>query len=101
MLADLDAWQGKRPVMASMAGTLRASGSADVAPASARKFPWMWVGAAVLAVALGVGVWLGRSGIPSTTSTSVAKGPVNSLAVLPFRNASGDPGLDWIGSNLA
>ena len=101
MLADLDAWQGKRPVMASMAGTLRASGSAGVAPASTRKLPWMWVGAAILAIAVGVGGWLWRSGLPATTSTSVAKGPVNSLAVLPFRNASGDPGLDWIGSNLA
>ena len=39
MLADLDAWQGKRPVMASMAGTLRASGSAEMAPAAVPKIP--------------------------------------------------------------
>ena len=28
-------------------------------------------------------------------------GPAISLAVLPFRNASGDPSLDWLGSSLA
>ncbi len=28
-------------------------------------------------------------------------GPVVSLAILPFRNASGDPGLDWLGPSIA
>src|SRR5207244_13655797 len=28
-------------------------------------------------------------------------GPVVSLAILPFRNASGDPALDWLGSSMA
>ena len=28
-------------------------------------------------------------------------GPTISLAILPFRNASGDPSLDWLGSSLA
>ena len=28
-------------------------------------------------------------------------GPIISLAILPFRNASGDPSLDWLGSSLA
>ena len=28
-------------------------------------------------------------------------GPVVSLAILPFRNASGDPALDWLGPSIA
>lgn len=30
-----------------------------------------------------------------------ATGPTISLAILPFRNASGDPSLDWLGPSLA
>ena len=36
----------------------------------------------------------------SKTTESVS-GPEVSLAILPFRNASGDTALDWLGSNLA
>jgi tetratricopeptide (TPR) repeat protein len=36
---------------------------------------------------------------PSPAQTSAA--PAVSLAILPFRNASGDPNLDWLGSSLS
>jgi len=36
---------------------------------------------------------------PSVRSTQAGK-PAMALAVIPFRNASGDPKLDWLGSSL-
>ena len=47
------------------------------------------------------GGWLVWEKIGSKASTPVAHGPVTSLAILPFRNASGDPNLDWLGSSIA
>src|SRR2546422_352236 len=58
------------------------------------------VAAAVLVVlALG---WFGfRRGVTGLQSGAAA-GPMRttSLAILPFRNASGDPSLDWLGGSL-
>jgi tetratricopeptide (TPR) repeat protein len=60
------------------------------------------IAAAVVVVALGgTAAWFvlrGGGSAPSTVS-----GPVRtaSLAILPFRNASGDTSLDWLGSSLA
>jgi serine/threonine protein kinase len=60
-----------------------------------------WIAPALAAVVLllaGAVFWKkilapGREGQAST--------PVTSLAVLPFRNASGDPALDWLGPSIA
>jgi eukaryotic-like serine/threonine-protein kinase len=93
ILADLDAWQGGRA-----AATLNF-------PSSSRPWgqtiPWHWIGgiAAVLALAL-VG-FLMRDKLFRPQSAHVAAGPTVSLAILPFRNASGDPGLDWLGPSVA
>ena len=93
ILTDLDAWQGKRPISASI-----------VAPPPKRLVPPLllrWVGLAALLVAMVAGGWLVWEKIGSKASTPVAHGPVTSLAILPFRNASGDPNLDWLGSRIA
>jgi len=37
----------------------------------------------------------------SSSNQAVVSGPVMSLAILPFRNASGDASLDWLGPTLA
>ena len=37
----------------------------------------------------------------SAGGTAAAVGPAISLAILPFRNASGDSSLDWLGPSLA
>ena len=56
--------------------------------------------AALLALAAG-GTYFGRGylGLSKTPSGPVV--PLNSLAILPFHNSSGDPKLDWLGSSMA
>ena len=91
-LRDLEAWQGK-----GAAATLRF-------PTSAKPWgqtvPWHWIGsmAAVLALAITGFLLRGKLFGPSTKTPTA---PAVSLAILPFRNASGDPSVDWLGPSLA
>jgi eukaryotic-like serine/threonine-protein kinase len=57
------------------------------------------VSAAVLLLLVLGGIGL-RGRFHSQTQTK-AGGPVMSLAILPFRNSSGDASLDWLGDSLA
>jgi serine/threonine protein kinase/tetratricopeptide (TPR) repeat protein len=92
ILNDLDAWQGKRPVSASLI-------SAPF-PTSKKTLPlWMWA-TAVLAILVAAAGWMLRGKLLPNAGKN-AHGPVASLAILPFRNASGDASLDWLGSSLA
>ena len=92
LLADLEAWQGKRA-----AATLQF-------PTSARPWgqtvPWHWIGsiAAVLVLAITGFLLRGKLFGPSAKTPTA---PAVSLAILPFRNASGDPSVDWLGPSLA
>src|SRR6202158_4681004 len=93
ILADLDAWQGKRPILASVV---------TPAASTSRTINWRWIAAGALAAALGIGVWvLVGKVIPKTPSHEAAVVPEVSLAILPFRNGSADAGLDWLGRSLA
>ena len=78
-----------------------------VAPSSTRGSPgsmarrWSLLAACLLLVLVGaVWVWRGRSS-PPRSSPQVSNGPAISLAILPFRNASGDPTLDSFGASLS
>jgi len=91
ILQDLEAWRG---------GAKRGSASSV--------FPWLpalssrkkWIGAgAVVLILLAAGLAL-RGRFTSSYLGQSAAPPV-SLAILPFRNASGDQTLDWLGSSLA
>ncbi len=94
ILADLEAWQGGRA-----AATL-------TFPTSSKPWgqtiPWHWIGGAAAVLLLAVTAFIFRAQLfaPGAKS-SPAAAPVVSLAVVPFRNASGDPSLDWIGGSLA
>jgi tetratricopeptide (TPR) repeat protein/tRNA A-37 threonylcarbamoyl transferase component Bud32 len=92
ILADLDAWEGKRPIAASV-----------VIPARLppRAVPWKWVAAGTLAAAIAIAGWALKGKLASTTTGKTPAGPEVSLAILPFRNGSGDAKLDWLGSSLA
>ena len=78
-----------------------------VAPSSTRGSPgsmarrWSLLAACLLLALVGaVWVWRGRSS-PPRPSPQVSNGPAISLAILPFRNASGDPTLDSFGASLS
>jgi eukaryotic-like serine/threonine-protein kinase len=96
ILADLDAYEGRRPTLASIPVPI---------PAPPRPaMPWKWVAVGSLVVAVVGGGWALKSGVFRSGSTSVvteAKGPELSLAILPFQNASGDASQDSLGANLA
>ena len=90
ILADLDAWQGNRPISVSLAK-----------PKPRRHVPWKWIAVGGLAVAVAIGGWMVSGKLKSKTTAKPVSGPEVSLAILPFRNGSGDPGLDWLGPSLA
>jgi tetratricopeptide (TPR) repeat protein/predicted Ser/Thr protein kinase len=93
LLADLETWQGKRA-----GATL--SFEPKIGPWG-RTIPWPWITVGLIAVILGIGGYRFRDNLfqPSAGQTIVA--PAVSLAILPFRNASGDPSFDWLGPSLA
>jgi len=100
ILADLDAWQGKRPVSASV---VTQAPQRVVVQVGGRNTPWKWIGTAVAAIALAAGGWLlnGKLGDKQPVSNAAVSGPQVSLAILPFRNGSGDTKLDWLGGTVA
>ena len=89
ILKDLDAFQGSRPVMASMASTVPA-------PIIKTAVPWKWVGAGTLVLVVAVGGWTLRSkfgGSTVTPNNAAAHNPV-SVLVADFTNHTGDPIFD-------
>jgi tetratricopeptide (TPR) repeat protein len=61
-----------------------------------------WTVAALCVLVAAVGAFVARDRLISRKSgvASPGSGPAITLAILPFRNASGDPTLDWLGSSL-
>lgn len=91
LLTDLEAWQGK-----SAAASIRLP---SVQPWG-QDIPWVWISVAAVVVILAVTGFLLRGKLFGP-GAKAPTGPVVSLAILPFRNASGDSSLDWLGSSLA
>src|SRR5216684_79422 len=56
ILADLDAWQGKRPLLASVVQPM---------PVPPRAVPWKWIAAGTLAAAVAIGGWALRGKLTS------------------------------------
>jgi len=93
LLRDLDAWQGNQA-----AATL---GFQPAVEPWARAVPWPAVTGIATVLALAIASYVYRVPLFSPPTKKVASGPAVSLAILPFRNASGDPSVDWLGSSLA
>ena len=92
LLLDMDSWQGKRA-----AATL--GFHANVKPWG-QTIPWPLLGGVLAVLVLAIVGYLFRGSLFSLAPTKTA-GPVLSLAVMPFQNASGDESLDWLGPSLA
>ena len=93
LLSDLEAWQGKRA-----GATL--SFHAKVGPWG-QGLPWPLIAAVATVILLASLGWLFRDKVLPVSKQHVSAGPQVSLAILPFRNASGDAALDWLGNSLA
>ena len=93
MLRDLDAWQGKRA-----AATL--SFHPDVKPWG-QTIPWPLVAGLATMLVLAILGYAFRSRLFAPSAQKANGGPVLSLAVMPFQNASGDQSWDWLGPSLA
>jgi len=100
-LADeLEVWRGKRPRGGS--SVLGRPGTSRVAPHPAQRLPVKWITAGVAAVVLAAAAVAGfHYWRPAGGETAAVQGPVISLAIVPFYNASGDSSLNWIGSSIA
>jgi serine/threonine protein kinase/tetratricopeptide (TPR) repeat protein len=94
ILADLANWKSGQPPDA-----MRSEGRIGVKDRRIPSLPWraIAVGAALIVLAVIGYRLLSRSGAKGTASPA----PTLSLAILPFRNASSDASLDWLGSSLA
>ena len=91
ILTDLEGWQGK-----SAAASL---GFRIINP-FAQTLPWPLITTIIAVLIVAVLGVVFRDRI-ITKSTPKPAGPVASLAIIPFRNASGDPSVDWLGSSIA
>jgi eukaryotic-like serine/threonine-protein kinase len=89
---DLEAWQGKRA-----AATLRFPTSEKP---WGQTIPWHWIGGTAAVLVLALTGFLLREELFAPAKNAAA-GPAVSLAILPFRNASADESLGWLGSSVA
>jgi eukaryotic-like serine/threonine-protein kinase len=92
LLADLQAWEGKRTAGAVAFQSVKPWG---------QDIPWPKIGMGVAAVVLAmVGLlYRGKLFAPAPVKQAVVV-PAASLAILPFHNASGDQSLDWLGPSI-
>ena len=95
VLADLEAWQGKGAAPSTAFPALT-----DIRRWAPRAWPWIALAAVLLVLAV-VGIRYRDKLLTRTPAQQATVKPEVSLAILPFRNASGDPSLDWLGSSLA
>ncbi len=95
VLADLNTWKDKRA-----AGTIKLE--ASVKPWG-QTIPWPLIGGIAAAVLLAIIGYFFRGRLfgPTSGGKSAPAAPIVSLAILPLRNASGDPSFDWLGPSLA
>lgn len=93
LLRDLEAWQGNRA-----GATL---GFQPAVEPWGRTINWPLLAGIATVLLLAIVGYLFRAKLFAPSAKKAASGPALSLAILPFRNASGDPSLDWLGPSLA
>ncbi|MGC1453117.1 MAG: protein kinase, partial [Candidatus Sulfotelmatobacter sp.] len=93
LLRDLEEWQGK-----GAAATLRFQPAVEP---WGRTTHWPLITGIATVVVLAIVGYVFRGPLFSPSPKKTVSGPALSLAILPFRNASGDPSVDWLGPSLA
>lgn len=93
VLRDLEEWRGK-----GAAANLRFQPAVEP---WARTVPWPLLAGIAAVLILAIAGYLLRGALFSPAAKKAASGPAISLAILPFRNASGDASIDWMGSSFA
>jgi eukaryotic-like serine/threonine-protein kinase len=91
ILTDLEAWEGKGAATSLRFPYVKPWG---------QTLPWPLLGGILAVLVLAVVGFLFRGKILSGSAKPPA-GPVASLAIVPFRNASGDQTIDWLGASIA
>jgi len=93
LMSDLQAWEGKQIAGAVAFPSVKPWG---------QDIPWPKIGgivAALILAILGI-VYRDKLFAPAKTGKPAVAVQAQSLAILPFRNASGDAQLDWLGPSL-
>src|SRR5579862_2762700 len=93
MLQSLDDWSGN-----GAAANLRFQPAVEP---WGRTVHWPLVTGIATVLLLAIVGFLFRGTLFSPSAKKATSAPALSLAILPFRNASGDPSVDWLGSSLA
>jgi tetratricopeptide (TPR) repeat protein len=90
LLTDLEAWQGKSAAKSIRLPAVQPWG---------QDIPWVLISVAAVVIILAAAGFLLRGKLFGPRANGPA-GPVASLAILPFRNASGDASLNWLGGSI-
>ena len=93
LLRDLEAWQGNHA-----GATL---GFQPAVEPWGRTIHWPLLTGIATVIVLAIVGYVFRGSLLAPPTKKAVSGPSLSLAILPFRNASGDPSLDWLGPSLA
>jgi serine/threonine protein kinase/tetratricopeptide (TPR) repeat protein len=96
---DIDAWRGGSTKRIDVPVQAEPEKTVVVVPPRSRT-PMMVGAAALVFLALGGGL-LAKKYLFTGGTASGSAVPLNSLAILPFHNASSDAKLDWLGSSMA
>jgi len=96
---------GSRTALSAVAVPSVTVAATAVAPAAAKPSALqqyrLWIGAGAAVVILAIVLVVFRARIFPGAKKAHTAGPGISLLVLPFRNASGDTSIDWMGKSLA
>ncbi len=97
---DIDAWRGGSTKRIDVPATAVSSATALVVAPGRSRSQSIMIGTAALVLLGAAGFGAKKYFFTSPTATAPAVA-LNSLAILPFHNASSDAKLDWLGSELA